>query len=680
MRNRLLALSVGLFICGCQTQTPEVEGVAESNDTITSTVSAPDDQPTEDGPTATPDVPTKSGDDTPPTEATTTTDTEDTAAPLLGAKPTTPLGSEEPQLNSQPFSHWTQRAFESETPKQRTETVTALAIGAQHERVWVRVTSADALGTIGPPAVAATDALIDNFESDEPWVRTSSIDALTAMGAAPVPNLIDSFTKGTGRRRFLSALCLAAIGPQAEGALPVLEEALQTEEGVLRDRLSGIIAKIGAKPPASGTMPAAPPVDLTTIPQEKSPPAADKTGNWPQFRGPNRDAKCAETGLLNEWPEEGPPLLWMLDGLGKGYSTVSIAGGKLFTMGDLPDDEGEGAQFVLAFDLESRDPLWVAHVGLPHHDGPRCTPTVDGDRLYALGTDGDLVCVSVSDGEIVWKKNLVMEFEGQMMSGWKFSESPLVDGDRLVCTPGGKEHMMVALDKATGDLIWSCAMPEIGDNGKDGAGYASIIKTEIAGVTQYLQMVGRGLIGVEAESGKFLWGYNRIANKVANIPMPVVRGDYVFCTTSYKSGSALLHIARDGDDWKAEEVYILGPRDFENHHGGVILLGDCVYGGNGQNKGQPTCLKISSGEILWKPRRAPSYGSAAVLYADGHFIFRYDRGPVALIEATPDEYRLKSVFTPVQGSGPAWAHPVIHEGKLYLRHEALLACYDLRAK
>ncbi len=673
MRNCLLALSVALLIGGCQPQTPEAEGVAESDDTTAPTVSAPDDQPTEDGPT-------KSGGDTPPTEAPPTTDTEDPAVPLLGAKPTAPLGSEEPQLNGQPLGHWTERAFESESPQQRTETVKALAIGARHESVWVRVASADALGTIGPPAVAVADALIDNFESDEPWVRTSSIDALTAMGAAPVPNLIDSFTKGTGRRRFLSALCLAAIGPQAESALPVLEEALQTEEGVLRDRLPGIIAKIGEKPPASGTTPVGPPADLTALSQEDPPSAADETGDWHQFRGPNRDAKCNETGLLDEWPEEGPPLLWMLDGLGKGYSTVSIADGKLFTMGDLPDDEGEGAQFVLAFDLESRDPLWVAHVGPPHQDGPRCTPTVDGDRLYALGTDGDLVCVSLSDGEIVWKKNLVMEFEGQMMSGWKFSESPLVDGDRLVCTPGGKEHMMVALDKATGDLTWSCAMPEIGDTGKDGAGYASIIKAEIAGVTQYLQMVGRGLIGVEAESGKFLWGYNRIANTVANIPMPVVRGDYVFCTTSYKAGSALLHIVRDGDEWKAEEVYVLGPKDFENHHGGVLLLGDCVYGGNGQNKGQPACLEIATGEILWKPRRAPSYGSAAVLYADGHFIFRYDRGPVALIEATPDEYRLKSVFTPVQGSGPAWAHPVIHEGKLYLRHEALLACYDLRAK
>jgi outer membrane protein assembly factor BamB len=189
--------------------------------------------------------------------------------------------------------------------------------------------------------------------------------------------------------------------------------------------------------------------------------------------------------------------------------------------------------------------------------------------------------------------------------------------------------------------------------------------------------LGRGVIGVEADTGRFLWGYNRIANGVANIPSPVVRGDYVFTTTSYQTGCALLHIQRDGDRFTAEEVYFLGPRDFENHHGGVILLGDYVYGGDGQNNGKPTCLKLATGEIMWK-ERGPAAGSAAIVYADGHLIFRYDRGPLALIEATPEELRIKGRFDPVKGSGPAWAHPVIHQGRLYLRHGDLLACYDLR--
>jgi outer membrane protein assembly factor BamB len=281
---------------------------------------------------------------------------------------------------------------------------------------------------------------------------------------------------------------------------------------------------------------------------------------------------------------------------------------------------------------------------------------------------------------MLWRKNLVSDFGGQMMSSWKYSESPLVDGDKLLCTPGAGDAMLVALDKMTGDAVWKCDVPEIGENGKDGAGYSSIVAAEIAGEKQYVQLVGRGLIGVEAKTGRLLWSYNRIANGVANIPMPVVRGDYVFCSTSYRTGSALLHILRDGDLFRAEEVYFLGPEQFENHHGGIVLVGDYLYGGNGQNRGGPVCLKFATGEIAWKPRRAPAYGSAAVLYADGNLIFRYDRGPVALIAANPAEYRVNGLFTPDLGDGPAWAHPVIHGGRLYLRHGDLLACYDLRAK
>jgi outer membrane protein assembly factor BamB len=189
--------------------------------------------------------------------------------------------------------------------------------------------------------------------------------------------------------------------------------------------------------------------------------------------------------------------------------------------------------------------------------------------------------------------------------------------------------------------------------------------------------LGRGTIGVEAATGRFLWGYNRIANTVANIPSAVVRGDYVFTTTSYKTGAALLHIQREGDQFRATEVYFLAPKDFENHHGGVVLAGDYLYGGDGQNQGHPVCLKWATGEIAWK-ERAPANGSAAVVYAEGHLIFRYDRGLVALIEATPDAYRLKAKFTPPTADGPAWVHPVIHQGRLYLRHNEMLLCYGLR--
>ena len=325
-------------------------------------------------------------------------------------------------------------------------------------------------------------------------------------------------------------------------------------------------------------------------------------------------------------------------------------------MGDRKAADGTESQFALAYDLATRRELWAARVGPPHQDGPRCTPTVVADRVYVLGTAGDLLCLDAASGKSLWHKNLASDFGGQMMSTWKFSESPLVDGDRLICTPGGPEASLVALHKDTGETIWKCALPKIGDRGKDGAGYASAVVAEIAGVRQYVQLLGRGTIGVEAATGRFLWGYNRIANTVANIPSAVVRGDYVFTTTSYKTGAALLHIQRDGDQFRAEEVYFLSPKDFENHHGGVVLAGDYLYGGDGQNQGHPVCLKWATGEIAWK-ERAPANGSAAVLYADGHLIFRYDRGLVALVEATPDAYRLKAKFTPPTADGPAWRIP-----------------------
>ena len=398
--------------------------------------------------------------------------------------------------------------------------------------------------------------------------------------------------------------------------------------------------------------------------------------DWTRFRGSNGEGVSRETGLLKEWPEAGPKLLWQLNGIGKGYSSVTIADGRLYTMGDLKKGE-EDRQFVLAYDLKTRKEIWRAEVGSPHQDGPRCTPTVDGKLVYVIGTSGDLVCVKAATGAMVWRKSLEKDFGGTMMSGWRYSESPLIDGKNLVCTPGGNGAVMVALNKTTGDLVWKCVLPNIGDRGKDGAGYSSIVVSEACGVRQYVQIVGRGAIGVRAKDGKFLWGYNRVANKTANITNPICRGDHVFVTTSYKTGSALLKLVRDGEGMKAEEVYFVGPDVFENHHGGVILVGDHIYGGDGQNNGAPVCLEFLTGKIAWKAP-APAGGSAATLFADGNLIFRYDKGLVCLIEAGPKAFKIKGKFMPPKGGGPAWAHPVIHDGKLYLRHHDLLMCYDVK--
>ncbi|MBN1417929.1 MAG: PQQ-binding-like beta-propeller repeat protein [Planctomycetes bacterium] len=403
--------------------------------------------------------------------------------------------------------------------------------------------------------------------------------------------------------------------------------------------------------------------------------------DWPRWRGPDQDACSKEKGLLATWPEAGPPLLWRISGLGDGYSSISIAGGRIFTMGDRAPEGGRKEQFIIAIDLASRKELWAARVGPPHGDGgPRSTPTVDGALVYAIGTDGDIVCVEAATGKEIWRKSFARDFGGRMMSGWRYSESPLVDGEKVVCTPGGREATIVALNKKTGETIWTCAVPAIGGGGKDGAAYSSIVAATICGVPQYVQLIGRGVVGVAAKDGTFLWGYNRIANGVASIPTPIVRGDRVFCSTAYGTGSALLRIVRDGEAWKAEEVYFLGEDVFQNHHGGVVLVGDHIYGGHGQNAGAPVCIEFETGKVAWK-EKAPYRGSAAVLYADGHLYFRYEKNAMTLVEATPEAYRQKSAFEiPTRGKGPSWPHVVILDGRLYIRHADELICYDIKAK
>jgi outer membrane protein assembly factor BamB len=409
-----------------------------------------------------------------------------------------------------------------------------------------------------------------------------------------------------------------------------------------------------------------------------------QAADWPQWRGPNRDGVSGETGLLKTWPEAGPSLAWDMTGLGTGYSTVSIVGDRLYTMGDLEDKAAGGkAQFVIAIDLTSRKVAWTAKVGPSHQDGPRCTPTVDGSLVYAIGTSGDLVCVTADAGRPVWKKNLLADLGGAANPGWRFSESPLIDGDRLICTPGGHKVALAALDKKTGEAIWRCSMPDIGKNGKKEAGYSSIVISQGAGVKQYVQLTNEGVIGVAAADGRFLWGYNRVANGVANISTPVVDGDFVFASTGYNTGSALLKLSADDKGGvKAEEVYWLDKATFQNHHGGFVKAGDYIYGGHNHNKGEPTCLEFRTGKVMWHADQVGK-GSGCVTCADGHLVFLWEDGTVAWVEASPEKYSLQGTFKlPARptATGTAWAYPVVSGGRLFIRHADVLYCYNLRGQ
>jgi len=393
-------------------------------------------------------------------------------------------------------------------------------------------------------------------------------------------------------------------------------------------------------------------------------------GDWPQWRGPTRNAIADETGLLQTW-EYPPPIAWQAETLGEGYSSLAVADGRVFTIGRFGD-----AVRCVALDDATGKLLWSQTIGSSRRHA-MSTPTWHAGLIYALDPDGKLNCLQADTGDIVWSKDLAGEFGGQLMSSRGYGESPLVDGDRVVCTPGGPEAFMVALNRETGAIDWKATVPVIGDKGRDGACFSSIVVTEAAGHRQYVQLTGRGLIGIDAQTGTFLWGYNDICSGGINIPTPVVRDDLVFCANGYNAGSVLLKLEPGGDTGvTAREVYRLRGTDFQNHHGGIALIGDHIYGGHGSNNGLPTCVELATGRIVWK-RRGPGTGSAAIAAADGRIVFRYQNGVVAWIAADPRGFALNGMFEIPGTAGDSWSHPVIANGRLYLREQSTLYVHDL---
>jgi outer membrane protein assembly factor BamB len=388
-----------------------------------------------------------------------------------------------------------------------------------------------------------------------------------------------------------------------------------------------------------------------------SAPGAD---DWPQWRGPNRDGLSRETGLLQSWPADGPPLVWKAAGLGNGYSTVTVHQGRIFTLGAARDIE-----YLIALDTGTGKELWRTRIGRRYEnsrgDGPRGAPTVDGTRVYALGGNGDLASVEAATGKTVWHVNLLSRFSAGNI-GWGISESPLVLEDRVLVNAGGRGGSLAALEKTDGATLWASESDE--------AGYSSAVVADIRGVRQAVFFTGERVVGVRVDDGSALWSYRRVSNRTANVATPIVRGNFVFVSSDYGTGCALLEVEGDASGMSAREVYF--HQDMKNHHATSVLVDDTLFGFSSSIL---TALDFSTGEVLWRDR---SVGKGSLVVADGRLYLFGENGVAGLADATRAGYRETGRFELQTSGSPTWSHPVVANGRLYLRDQDTLYCYNVK--
>ena len=384
--------------------------------------------------------------------------------------------------------------------------------------------------------------------------------------------------------------------------------------------------------------------------------------DWPQWRGPKRDGISAETGLLKAWPAAGPPLAWRTQGAGGGYSSFSVAGETLYTLGARGNDE-----FVMAFSATDGKKIWETRLGNrfsnDRGDGPRGTPTVDGDRLFAYGASGDIAVLDRATGKPIWSVNVLKQFGGSNIT-WGLSESPLVLSDRVLVNAGGPNASIVALNKTNGAALWKSQSDE--------AGYSSAILHEVGGVQQAIFFTATRVLAVNVQNGRLLWSYDKVANRTANIATPIARGNRVFVSSDYGTGAALLELTGSGSGVSAREVYFT--TRMRNHHASSVLIGDHLYGFSSQIL---TAMKFDTGDVAWTDR---SVGKGSVIFADDRLYLFSEQGVVGLAEANPTGYREHGRFQIQKGSLPTWSHPVVANGRLFVRDQDTIYAYNVRAK
>ena len=395
--------------------------------------------------------------------------------------------------------------------------------------------------------------------------------------------------------------------------------------------------------------------------------------DFAQWRGPLRDGHSPETGLLQEWPKDGPKLLWQVANVTEGFSTPSVVGDRIYLLGS---DAGE--ESVLALNVKDGGKVWAAKLGKvghpeqkPSYPGARSTPTVEGKFLFALGSDGDLVCLETANGKEVWRKHLRTDFGGNY-GEWAYSESPLVDGDKLIVTPGGTNATLIALNKKTGEVIWKCAVPE-----GSAAGYSSVNIAEFGGVRQYVQFLTSGLMGIDPINGKLLWRYEKSGKGSPAVIITPLVSDGMIYSGAFRATTALIKPVRKDGAFTVEEIYSNGKLPVGL--GGVVKVGDYFYGSGGT---AAMCVDFKTGTVKWEER---SIGAGSLLVADKRLYIHAESGDVALIEPSAEGYREKGRFTPpglpsrANPMEKAWTYPVIANGKLYIRDKQSLWCYDVKA-
>jgi len=384
--------------------------------------------------------------------------------------------------------------------------------------------------------------------------------------------------------------------------------------------------------------------------------------DWPQWRGPRRDGVSKETGLLKDWPANGPRLAWRSSGLGEGYSSFAVADRRLYTLG-----ARQNTEYVFALAAATGEKIWEVANGRRFNndrgDGPRGTPTIDGDRVYVFGSSGDLTVLDAATGKVFWTQNLLQKYGGSNIS-WGLSESPLVLSDRIIVTPGGRGASIVALRKTDGSLIWKSQSDE--------PGYSSALLHPVGTIQQAVVFTAERALGIDVNDGRVLWSYNRVANRTANIATPIARGNHVFLSSDYGTGAGLLALTPDGNGIKAREVYFTN--EMRNHHASSVLVGDYLYGFSSSIL---TAMHFETGKVAWRDR---SVGKGSLVFADDRLYLFSENGVVGLAEANPQKYVEHGRFQLRTGNLPTWSHPVVSGGKLFIRDQDTLYAYDVVAR